>query len=49
MKTYSAKHEEQLPRWYLVDAKGCTLGRLCTRIATAVLFGKSHRKGYGST
>jgi large subunit ribosomal protein L13 len=33
MKTYSAKQEEQLPRWYLVDAKGCTLGRLCTRIA----------------
>jgi large subunit ribosomal protein L13 len=33
MKTYSAKPKEIEQQWYLVDAKGQTLGRLATRIA----------------
>lgn len=33
MKTYSAKPETVKRNWYLVDAKGKTLGRLATEIA----------------
>lgn len=33
MKTYSAKAEEVVRKWYVVDADGQTLGRLATRIA----------------
>lgn len=43
-KTYVAKQHEVRPRWWLVDAQGQTLGRLCTRIAT-VLRGK-HRADF---
>ncbi len=39
MKTYSAKPEEIVRRWYIVDATDRTLGRLATQIAT-VLMGK---------
>lgn len=39
MKTLSAKKEEVARRWYVVDAKDQTLGRLATRIAS-VLRGK---------
>ena len=39
MKTLSAKKEEVARRWYIVDAKDQTLGRLATRIAS-VLRGK---------
>jgi large subunit ribosomal protein L13 len=39
VKTYSAKPEEIVRRWYLVDADGRTLGRLASRIAT-ILRGK---------
>lgn len=39
VKTYSAKPEEIVRKWYIVDASGQTLGRLATRIAT-VLRGK---------
>ena len=34
MKTISAKNEEVIRDWYLVDAKNKTLGRLSTEIAT---------------
>ena len=34
MKTISAKKEEIIRDWYLVDAKNKTLGRLSTEIAT---------------
>lgn len=34
MKTISAKKEEVIRDWYLVDAKNKTLGRLSTEIAT---------------
>ncbi|MBW3538378.1 50S ribosomal protein L13 [Candidatus Parcubacteria bacterium] len=34
MKTYSARPAEVTRDWYLVDAKGATLGRLATQIAT---------------
>jgi large subunit ribosomal protein L13 len=40
-KTRSVKKEEVNRRWFIVDADGETLGRLCTRIAT-VLRGKHH-------
>ncbi|HJW28350.1 MAG TPA: 50S ribosomal protein L13 [Saprospiraceae bacterium] len=40
-KTRSVKKEEVNRRWYIVDAEGQVLGRLCTRIAT-VLRGKHH-------
>ncbi|MGH8476327.1 MAG: 50S ribosomal protein L13 [Methylococcales bacterium] len=33
MKTYSAKPQELTRKWYLIDAKGKTLGRLATEIA----------------
>ena len=34
MKTFSAKAETVKRDWYLVDASGKTLGRLCSEIAT---------------
>ena len=33
MKTFSAKAEEVKRGWYIVDAKGKTLGRIATKIA----------------
>jgi large subunit ribosomal protein L13 len=39
MKTYSAKPAEVEHNWWVVDAKGQTLGRLASRIAT-ILRGK---------
>lgn len=39
MRTYQAKPGEITPSWFVVDAKGLTLGRLATRIAM-VLRGK---------
>ena len=33
MKTYSAKADEVARDWFLVDAKGLTLGRMATEIA----------------
>lgn len=35
-KTYTAKPEDITHDWYIVDAKGQTLGRLATRIATLI-------------
>ena len=43
-KTQSAKKEEVERKWYVVDAEGEVVGRLCTRIAT-VLRGK-HKPSY---
>jgi large subunit ribosomal protein L13 len=40
VKTYSAKKEEIVRRWYVVDATDQTLGRLATQIAN-VLRGKT--------
>ena len=40
MKTNVAKPGEIVRRWYLVDAKGATMGRIATRIAN-VLRGKN--------
>lgn len=39
MKTYSPRAMEIERRWYVVDAAGMTLGRLCTEVAR-VLMGK---------
>lgn len=44
MKTFIPKVDANAKKWYLVDAKGETLGRLATRIAT-VLRGK-HKPTY---
>ena len=41
MKTFSAKSEEVNPKWFIVDAKGQSVGRLATKVAM-VLRGK-HR------
>lgn len=38
-KTYTAKPEDIKMKWYIADAKGQTLGRLASRIAT-ILRGK---------
>jgi len=38
-KTYSAKKEDIIKKWYLIDASGKNLGRLSTRIAK-ILRGK---------
>ena len=43
-KTRSVRKEDVTRRWFIVDANGEVLGRLCTRIAT-VLRGK-HRPEY---
>jgi large subunit ribosomal protein L13 len=40
VKTYSAKPEDIVRRWYIVDAEGQTLGRMATAIAN-VLRGKN--------
>ena len=34
MKTYSAKPEEVVREWYVIDASGCVLGRLATLVAS---------------
>jgi large subunit ribosomal protein L13 len=44
MKTYMAKKDEVVAKWYVVDAAGKVLGRLATKIAT-ILMGK-HRPEY---
>lgn len=44
MKTYLAKPNEIQRKWYVVDAEGKTLGRLCSKIAP-ILMGK-HRPTY---
>ena len=43
-KTRSVRKEDVVRRWYIVDAEGQVLGRICSRIAT-VLRGK-HRPEY---
>lgn len=43
-RTYSTKPEDIERKWYVVDARGKTLGRLATRVAT-VLKGK-HKPEY---
>ena len=40
MKTYMAKFEPEKRKWYLIDAKGKTLGRMATQIAN-ILRGKN--------
>ena len=40
MKTYMANPDKIERKWYVVDAEGCTLGRLSSEIAT-VLRGKN--------
>lgn len=44
MKSYLAKPSEVERKWYVVDADGQTLGRLCSRIAI-ILMGK-HKPTY---
>ncbi|RKY85617.1 50S ribosomal protein L13, partial [candidate division KSB1 bacterium] len=41
MKTYSAKKEQIVHKWYLVDAENQILGRLASRVAS-ILRGKHH-------
>jgi len=36
MKTYVAKSEDIEKKWYLIDAKGKTVGRLATKIAKLI-------------
>ena len=40
MKTYMAKFEPEKRKWYLIDAKGKTLGRVATQVAN-ILRGKN--------
>lgn len=42
MKTWTPRAAEIERNWYVVDAEGQTLGRLASKIATALL-GKSKR------
>ena len=46
IKTYQPKESEVKREWHLVDAKGATLGRLCTQIAI-FLMGK-HKTTYST-
>ncbi len=41
MKTYMAKKEDQVRKWYVVDASGAVLGRMASRIAL-MLTGKNN-------
>ncbi len=41
LKTYSAKKEQIVHKWYLVDAENQILGRLASRVAS-ILRGKHH-------
>ena len=36
-KTYMAKPGELTPKWYIVDAEGCRLGRIASDIATIIM------------
>ena len=36
MKTYMARSEDFVKKWYLIDGEGKTVGRLATRIATSL-------------
>ena len=38
MKTYMANPDKIERKWYVVDAEGCTLGRLSSEIAKAVSY-----------
>lgn len=40
MKTYSAKPDDVVRKWYVVDASSTTLGRVATEVAT-LLIGKA--------
>ena len=40
MKTYMANPDKLEKKWYLVDAEGCTLGRLSSEVAK-ILRGKN--------
>ena len=40
MKSFMAKNEDMQKKWYLIDAKGKTVGRIATQIAT-ILRGKN--------
>ena len=40
MKTYMANPDKIERKWYVVDAEGCTLGRLASEVAS-VLRGKN--------
>ena len=42
MKTYMANPDKIERKWYVVDAEGCTLGRLASEVAK-VLRGKNNR------
>lgn len=42
MKTYMANPDKIERKWYVVDAEGCTLGRLASEVAK-VLRGKINR------
>lgn len=44
MKTYMAKPTEVERQWFVIDAEGQTLGRLCSEVA-AILRGK-HKPTY---
>ncbi len=46
MKTYSPKPADITHQWFLVDARGQTLGRLASNLAT-ILQGK-HKAGYAA-
>lgn len=46
MKTYVQKPAEVIRKWYIVDAKGKTLGRFATKVAT-LLHGK-HKTYFSS-
>lgn len=43
-RSYMAKPEEVVRKWYVVDASGCTLGRLASKVAS-ILKGK-HKPTY---
>lgn len=44
MRTYSAKLQDVVPQWHVIDASGKTLGRLASEVAT-ILMGK-HKPQY---
>ena len=38
MQTYMANPDKIERKWYVVDAEGCTLGRLASGVASCLLY-----------
>ena len=47
MQTYMANPDKIERKWYVVDADGCTLGRLASGVASVLQSGENTNPWYG--